>query len=476
MSTIGDSEGYEMETFSCYICDLPLSFSPIYSGRNSQNYCGRCSVPRKQKNSVIRNELYEQAAKYLYFPCRYLDNGCVTKLKWEEARAHEIDCLYSAGQSVICPALGDCLWTGQETALFEHFQTAHTDLIADHPYYINKYIGWQPEDFVAPATLKNLLMKAHGFVFLLQLKAKFPENKLFVTVTHVGTPKIASHFEWWIEYKKETVQLNSNYAPELHPVVIKQVMRAFEPIELSDKNTTTVSLNEICALKIHLNRVQCISCNKILRKLNNNYNELCCQNFNYMRYEPTNLNRTGFCCANYDNGCRHVDLGPNILKHSLLLCRYRKDIICTKCNVTNDGPIPISPMEHMKQKHYLRKIYSYQAISTTKLNQSVNSLVITDAGSFLCDWGIKKKVTGSQTETGFFMYMTSDMSHMRERKYNIKIIFFNMSTRYYRIATLNRYVSRPFGCVCWKTFLDLPDNAHSNNFYTYLVKIELIHR
>lgn len=71
---------------------------PIYDCVNGHNFCtkcfkklGKCGTCR-QPRSDKRNEVWEELAGYLTYPCAYTEDGCSFKGPWQDVKKHEDSC------------------------------------------------------------------------------------------------------------------------------------------------------------------------------------------------------------------------------------------------------------------------------------------------------------------------------------------------------------------------------------------------
>nr|XP_023016043.1 uncharacterized protein LOC111505466 [Leptinotarsa decemlineata]XP_023016044.1 uncharacterized protein LOC111505466 [Leptinotarsa decemlineata] len=99
----------------CHICKGYLSVSPV-SGSQGRYTCGRCEP------SKYTNQLYEELAKHLSFPC--IHESCTKKLTWDEVANHEMVCPH---KPITCP-IPDCSFKMESRMVSSHFKILHENL------------------------------------------------------------------------------------------------------------------------------------------------------------------------------------------------------------------------------------------------------------------------------------------------------------------------------------------------------------
>ncbi|XP_018571893.1 uncharacterized protein LOC108911439 [Anoplophora glabripennis] len=104
---------------------------------NEQYKCGRCQKINCEKYSWIRNNLFEELAQNLSFPCSY--PPCTEILPWwHNVKEHEGSCRY---KTVQCPLSDDC--TCFDGILVDHLEEHLTDKHKANIKEVNTAYGWK---------------------------------------------------------------------------------------------------------------------------------------------------------------------------------------------------------------------------------------------------------------------------------------------------------------------------------------------
>lgn len=112
----------DIRTISCGRCAKYLSVPPIIM-QTSYPICGRCATDEEGKGH--RAHFYENAAKYMFFPCINDINGCSAQVPWEKVLGHEMNCKF---RTIDCP-IYRCYKTILKNELIQHFSDEHVSLI-----------------------------------------------------------------------------------------------------------------------------------------------------------------------------------------------------------------------------------------------------------------------------------------------------------------------------------------------------------
>ncbi|CAH1987131.1 unnamed protein product [Acanthoscelides obtectus] len=102
----------ELTKLKCSQCQLYLSLPPIVH-KNGKWYCGRCKV------AGIRNDIYEELAKYMCFPC--VHETCKLQLQWGQVANHELACPHKV---ILCPFI-NCKEKYKNKEFLAHFSKTH---------------------------------------------------------------------------------------------------------------------------------------------------------------------------------------------------------------------------------------------------------------------------------------------------------------------------------------------------------------
>lgn len=358
----------------CSQCKEILS-PPVYTKKNSENVCGKCT-PATQKN-MVRNILFEDFAKLFLFPCKYEEQGCKDKLKWEELLKHETNCPTVIKNLMACPSLpsGKCQWKGTPTQLLTHFKSEHPALNVNHPYVI-KDDSWVMSEMkkLSKMCCRNFIIAAHGFIFLIKFKICFQTDTMWISVEFIGEPKLSVHFEY-------NVELLSNKPTEN----VINVLQVLPNNDLFDEKCAFKSMfRKNIKIFISRNKVKCTNCNTVFETISSN--QFCCETFNFIRFESTKPERIIHRCPFYEIGCGYMDSESNMIKHMSLLCKYNFVGICPDCKCIN--PLGSCMFDHFKT--HCKQTFTtniFEDIFVENIDTVNNAVWINERGTFVCKWG-----------------------------------------------------------------------------------------
>ncbi|XP_044259937.1 uncharacterized protein LOC123008254 [Tribolium madens] len=114
-----------LSKLKCDVCKKHLSHFPICISIDKKNICGRCS---KSQESLTKNEVYEDLAQFVQFPCQYKKEGCNETAFPKDIPIHEERCVFRV---IKCPTkhFTSCNWEGALPTALAHCQNKHNDLI-----------------------------------------------------------------------------------------------------------------------------------------------------------------------------------------------------------------------------------------------------------------------------------------------------------------------------------------------------------
>lgn len=468
-----------LSKLKCSVCTLIISRPPVYSKKNAENICGRCAVKIDQRKNLFRNYLYEKIASDIIFSCAYENFGCNAKLKWNETEEHETSCKFGMVKKISCPTLpaGKCMWEGTEENIFDHFQSDHSDLIVTHPYTINKNLGWIITDRKnkVKKTFRNMVMKAHDYVFLLQFKVCFRIDTMWLSVTHIGNTNLSAHFQSLLEFDKERLFLDELFAfYNYKPAHYMQVLTEISPLQ--EKNAFKIPFRKNCQLSIQLNNVKCKNCKKTFSKLNQK--EFCCKNWDFERNEKTESKIVGYRCDKFEKGCPYIGINENLLKHEKFFCNF-SNIFCYLCGFHCKD---FCLMDHLKQTHFINRFNNVidLDIVRTNLSDTENFLLETNKGKFLCSCQFTKfynLLFPIFTMIVCHVIVISDLPRDQDQNINFKIKFVHNLTELEVDEKLTNTIITKYGTSFrgWETFFEIcPGILLESDSVVYSLKIEMI--
>lgn len=110
-----------LSNLKCAKCDRYLTVTPITSDPTG-HVCGRCSP----NQGAIKNTIYEEVCRSLWFPCINDEHGCRDKFRFGKTiEAHEKVCIY---KQVLCGQWFDvnCGWKGRISDVIRHVEQEHS--------------------------------------------------------------------------------------------------------------------------------------------------------------------------------------------------------------------------------------------------------------------------------------------------------------------------------------------------------------
>lgn len=413
-----------LEKLKCGECKELITSFPIYSKKNSENFCGKCKVNKEQRKNLFRNYLFEEIAQHLLIPCKYEDEGCKMTLRYgKKFEEHIENCEFGNKIMLNCPSLpsGKCGWKGSLDKLPDHYKDLHKDFFVAHPYVLKAYQNWIINDMkhLRKSSNKKFLMEAHGFLFLLSFKVCFQSDTLWVCVSFLGEPKLAPHFQAFVELGD---QRNSIY--------IINVLHSSSVFD--EKCALKLALHKNFKIIINLNAVKCLKCGTNFEKLPPNLKEYCCTNFEFASCAKTDTKKVFRRCINSERGCPSVDSIENALKHSVYLCKHDRSKICYECG-KNIFKLNTNLFEHLKS-HYSLCFKDTVVIEKSEIiMQESNAHWEVNNGSFLLTWGtalheIVFDLFFERQEVVFFLHLISDFPAEIEEKLLIQFTFINKLT------------------------------------------------
>lgn len=415
----------------CSQCQEIISCPPVYTKKNLENICGRCTPSKTQKKTIVRNKLFEDLAELFLFPCKYAEQGCDIKFKWGETLEHETNCPSIMENAITCPTLpvGSCKWKGLSTRLMEHFKAEHKESVVKHPYNTNYHDNWIITDLkqLVKTSSRIFIMSAHGFIFLIRFKVCFQSDSIYITVTLLGeaSQNLAVHFECNVELLYKDVAKNFIYVSQVLP------------------NTTTFDENCVVKTELHKNitisitrnNVKCTNCNKIFTRILHDEQKFCCDEINFVRCEKTETKRTVQRCYFHEYGCDYTDIPSNVSKHVILLCKYACVAPCYICKFKNQNA-GISMFDHIKTHCQTTFSKTFDIILREDLCETTQVVWETDRGTFFCTWGtyIEETIFGlfpcvfRETEIIFFCRMVNNLPEKENEKLVINLTFVDKHT------------------------------------------------
>lgn len=190
-----------LNVVKCYLCKNYLSVPPILITNSGENICGRCYKvleDSREGANYMRNKTYEQLATAILFPCKFENEGCDFKGNIKTMKTHEQLCKSNA-KRYLCPMENNnnnCKWVGKIIEIEEHFKKSHPKNFGEHPYTKKPNINFSKED--------NILLKVHGFLFLLKIITDIIEDQISFVVLLLDDQDLSSLFNYSVLLYNDT--------------------------------------------------------------------------------------------------------------------------------------------------------------------------------------------------------------------------------------------------------------------------------
>nr|CAH7761594.1 unnamed protein product [Callosobruchus chinensis] len=158
----------ELTKLKCAQCQLYLSVPPIILN-NGNNYCGRCKV------AGTRNNVYEELAKYILFPC--VNETCTLQLLWGHIPNHELSCPHKV---MLCPFI-NCSDSYKVKDVLVHFDQCHTSHISfsDELSVARKFRSLNFSQFVIDRRVYVVNYDNFNYLVMVYIDAeKHPKNNI----------------------------------------------------------------------------------------------------------------------------------------------------------------------------------------------------------------------------------------------------------------------------------------------------------
>ncbi|CAG9856544.1 unnamed protein product [Phyllotreta striolata] len=228
-----------LSKLSCFVCEKPLSYFPIYNTEAGPS-CGRCGAPQ---NGGLRCEFFEELAKNVQFPCCYKPNGCLELLLPKNVAKHEWHCKY---QTFACPFGCPDKWKGFAEEFLEHTESEHSSsVLTDCRFEV---------DFINNRNETKLMPYLDG-LYLINYRCSGNQRILSCTVTQFGYDPVDGNMNYKIIFEdsgkqfshtvysdlNDTVRINKSAVDSIlkNPAAVLASIEVFqkEPINGSDKNS-----------------------------------------------------------------------------------------------------------------------------------------------------------------------------------------------------------------------------------------------
>ncbi|KAJ3657633.1 hypothetical protein Zmor_009420 [Zophobas morio] len=159
-----------IEKLKCASCGNYLSYFPIHTTFSNKNICGRCRTPPE---NTIRNEIYELVSQQMRFPCRYMSEGCFTKLSPEGTPHHENQCTF---KDLKCPThdFTSCKAKVSYWDFITHCQLKHGDLFLKNGQF-EIYLTWSQNSYH--------LLEHNNQLFIVRKKFRVEDSLFQISVT-----------------------------------------------------------------------------------------------------------------------------------------------------------------------------------------------------------------------------------------------------------------------------------------------------
>ncbi|CAH1173511.1 unnamed protein product [Phaedon cochleariae] len=179
-----------MDKMTCLVCKKYLSVFPIYTKMDgSGGCCGRCPLP--DPNNHVRDEAFENIARYLVFPCSH--EGCKETMTPVHLEGHEACCVFRKYE---CPSksYSKCDWKGallgaSGSDLKKHFQDKHADLLLTTPSF----------ELIFNNTLEeNMLLYHFEELFIVKKEIDARRGLFFCTVEHLRSTENSDTYMYFL--------------------------------------------------------------------------------------------------------------------------------------------------------------------------------------------------------------------------------------------------------------------------------------
>ncbi len=155
--------------------------------------CPSCRSPLGN----IRNLSMEKVANSILFPCKYLSNGCITNMQYQEKHEHEDVCEY---RPYNCPCPGaSCKWQGSLDQVLHHLLQQHKSITTLQ----GEDIVFLATDITLNGAVDWVMMQScfgHHFMLVLEKQEKYEGyQQFFAIVQIIGTRKQAEQFAYRLE-------------------------------------------------------------------------------------------------------------------------------------------------------------------------------------------------------------------------------------------------------------------------------------
>ncbi|KAG5900055.1 hypothetical protein JTB14_016029 [Gonioctena quinquepunctata] len=218
------------EKLKCKLCDGYLSVSPI-SGSTGSYTCGRCDP------SADTNELYEELARHLSFPCSY--ESCKIKISWNDVGNHEKICPH---RTITCPVCY-CEAKLETRMVFSHFNTSHEEF--KHSDNVKGDVLKLKSIYVPLERVHFVDFKKSYYLVFIRLNNHFVGNSLRYQLT-MGVFSLCKNDNQHVQYQV-VLELQSSKETS------KMAKQHLEILPYNDKIHCYQCLNRECTIKGHTN-------------------------------------------------------------------------------------------------------------------------------------------------------------------------------------------------------------------------------
>ncbi|KAJ8955778.1 hypothetical protein NQ314_006845 [Rhamnusium bicolor] len=175
-----------LPNLKCTNCKKYLSHFPIYFNPQGGSFCGRCPISNDGNN--MRNEIYENLARTLKFPCCFDTNGCIEVVTPDKIPQHEEFCNF---KNYECPmsCFTNCEWKGTVKRLLDHFEQKHPTFILRDGQFELDFINSHKENYLLPFGED---------LYVVSRMNDFKTNTFSCTVSYIGSNARAENYVYKI--------------------------------------------------------------------------------------------------------------------------------------------------------------------------------------------------------------------------------------------------------------------------------------
>lgn len=375
-----------------------------------RDVCGRCSLTDEKST---RNYVYEEAAKAIEFPCRY--NGCKDVHNIVEMKIHEDEHISNNP----CPILpkDSCGWRGCYQSFLAHFEESHPDFIFKAP------CSEKPE---LVSNEKAYLLKAFGYLFLVEYRYSIVDAKLWYFTKIVGDDDVADLFEFSLLLKGSEGQIRKSRK-------VQRMEEEFTTEESLEYNMNSILIamggfyNDLMfSFDIVMAEATCEGCGKVLNEA-----PIICKNGEYYcencGSESNDLVSPIICSApgmNYNcmNCCYTSDNEKQFYKHKIWFCEGSSSNCNWGCTLRMKGTKLFDHyLEHCDQKKSLSMVTNSMDICRNEFVHKPNTwhklaLIVNDM-TFLVRYQITPK--------NFNLYLISNIPANELDGYGIEVCLYD---------------------------------------------------